>query len=98
MVATGVPGLQANDQRRGEVPIEVGLAGGQRLLDPFGALFLDVVHVGEPLLPEELFGHVLGVLTDAGHLDQPEPRGLGRRLRGNRPGVQAEQPHWAREG
>ena len=34
---------------------------------------LDVLHLGEPLALQELFGHILGRHTDAGDLDQPEP-------------------------
>ncbi len=86
----GVPRLQAEEERRGEMQAEVGFAGGEGRRDVGGPLLLDVLHLGEPLAAQQLFGHILGGLTDAGNLDQPEPRRLRRRLRGDRPGVHSQ--------
>ena len=88
----GVSRLQPEEERRGEVPIEVGFAGGEGRLDAVGPRFLEVVHLGEPFAAQQGFGHILRGLTDARNLDEPDPRRLGRRLRSNRPGVQAEEP------
>jgi hypothetical protein len=88
----GVSRLQPEEDRRGEVPSEVGFAGGEGLLHVVGPRFLEVVHLGKPFASQQGFGHILGGLTDARNLDQPNPPRLGRWLRGDRPGVQAEQP------
>jgi hypothetical protein len=74
------------------VPIEVGFAGGEGRLDIGGPRFLEVVYLGEPFAAQQCFGYILRGLTDARNLDQPDPRRLWRRLRSNRPGVQAEEP------
>ena len=49
----GVPRLQPEDERRGEVPIEVGFAGGKGHLDVGGPLFREVVHLGEPFASQQ---------------------------------------------
>src|SRR5262245_45333576 len=78
---------------------EVDLAGGERLLLGEEVLFLDVLHLSEPLRLQEFFGQVLGSHANGTDIpDQPEPRGLGRWLRGDRPRVQAEEPRCACQG
>ena len=72
----GVPRLQPEEGRRREESIEVCFTRGEGFLDAFGPLLLEVVHLGEPFAAQQFFGHVLGGLTDAGDLDQPDPRRL----------------------
>src|SRR3954471_19462317 len=43
----GIPRLQAEKERGGEMPIEVGFTGGERRLDVCRPLFLQEVHLGE---------------------------------------------------
>ena len=50
------------------------------------------LHVGEPFSPQQFLGEVEGGLTRAGELDQPDPCGLWRWLRGDRSGVHAKEP------
>src|SRR5215510_12719601 len=78
---------------------EVDLASGERRLLGEEVLFLDVLHLGEALRLQEGFGHVLGSHTNGADIpDQPELRGLRRRLRGDRPRAQAEEPRRAYQG
>jgi hypothetical protein len=86
-----IPGVDAADELRGEVHVDVRLPGGQRLLDAFRPLRLKVVHLREPLTSEEFLSHVLHALTNTGGLDQPDFCGLGRWLRHHPFGRQAEQ-------
>jgi hypothetical protein len=86
-----LPGVCPDDKRGGEVQADMGLVGGEGLCDPGPRHGLDVVHLGEPLAPKELFGDVLGGDTDAGDLDQPDLRRLGG-LRGNRPKLSSQEP------
>src|SRR5262245_63944488 len=51
--------LQAEEERRGEVPIEVSFAGGESRLDAFGPCFLEVVYLGEPFAVQQLLSDVL---------------------------------------
>ena len=83
----GVPRVQPEDERRREEPSEVGFTGGEGCLDAFAPCFLEVVHLGEPFAAQQCFGHILGGLTDARDLDQPDPRRFGRRLRSHPPSV-----------
>jgi hypothetical protein len=78
----GVPCFQAEEERRGEVPIEVGFAGGEGRLDIGGPRFWEVVYLGEPFAAQQFFGYIGGSLTDARNPDEPDPRRLRRRLRG----------------
>jgi hypothetical protein len=89
--------LQAEEQRRREVPIEVGFARGQRRLNIGGPRFLEVVYLGEAFAAQQFFGHILRGLTDARDLHQPDARRFGRWLRRHPPGVQAEQPSGPRK-
>jgi hypothetical protein len=60
---------------------------------------LDVLHLREPVGPEQLLGQVLRHDADRGIEDEPEARRLGRRRRRHhRPGKQAEQPRRASPG
>ena len=93
----GSPASKRRRRGSGEVSIEVGFPGGEGRLDAFGALFLGVVHLGEPFAAQQLFGHIRGGLTDARHLDQRDPRRLGRWLRGHPTGGQTKQPGGPRE-
>src|SRR4029453_19166550 len=68
----------------------LGPAGDQGPARP--RRFPDELHIGKPLSLEEGFHNILRGLTDARGPGQPEPCRLGRRLRGDRPSVQAEQP------
>jgi hypothetical protein len=94
----GVPRLQPEEERRGEVPIEVSFAGGEGRLDVCGTLFLELVHLGEPFAAQQCFRHILGGLTDARSLDEPDPRGLGRWLCTDSPRMQTEEPRCPRKG
>ena len=73
--------IDADDERPGEACGNVDLAGGQRLLHREASRDLDVLHIGESLAMQELFGDVLRGNTDVGVVEHPERRGLGRRLR-----------------
>jgi hypothetical protein len=84
--------LQAEEERRGEVPIEVGFTRGESRLNVGGPRFLEVVHLGEPFAAQQGFGHIRGGLTDARNPDEPDPRCLRWRLCGHPPGGQAKQP------
>jgi hypothetical protein len=79
----GVTRLQAEEERCSKVPVEVGFAGGEGLLDVCGPRFLEVVHLGEPFATQQFFGHILRGLTDARDLNQSDSRRFGRRLRGH---------------
>src|SRR5205823_8255331 len=59
---------------------------------------LGVLHVGEAFVSEQRVGNVLGRPADAGALDQPESRRLGRRLGGGRVGAQSQTPRGPRHG
>jgi hypothetical protein len=89
----GVPCLQPDDERASEGQGDVSLTGGHSLHGAGPCRGLDVVDLGEPFAPQELFSHVLGGDTEAGDLDQSDLRCLRRRLRGHWLGIQAEQPH-----
>ena len=93
----GVPRLQPEEGRRREESIEVGFTRGEGFLDAFGPFLLEVVHLGEPFAAQQCFGHILGGLTDARDLDQPDRGRFGRWFRSHPPGVQAKQPCAARE-
>jgi hypothetical protein len=93
----GVSRLQAEEERRGEVPSEVGFARGEGRLVVCGPRFLELVHLGEPFAAQQGFGHILGGLTDARNPDEPDPRCLRWRLCGHPSGVQAKQPCGPRE-
>ena len=70
----------------------VGLARGEGFGEPGPCPCLDILYLGEPLAPQEFFGHVLGGNTDAGDLDRPDICRLRWWLCAHWPGVQAEQP------
>ena len=93
-----IPGLHANDARRREMVVDVGLTRCERFGDSERACLLDVLDVGESLSLQELAGDVLRGLTHAGDLDQPEGRRLGWRLGSDRFGSQSVEPRHAREG
>jgi hypothetical protein len=59
-----VPGLQLQEKRHAEMQREVDLAGGKSRLLVEKVLFLDVLHLSEPLRLQEGFGHVLGSYTN----------------------------------
>lgn len=72
--------LDSQDHRRREVPTDISLARSERLLDPDGPCCRSVLHVGETLGPEQLFGHPLRAPAGAGDAGNSESRRLGRRL------------------
>jgi hypothetical protein len=94
----GIARVHADNERGGEAQAEVGVARGEGLREAGSFHGLDVLDLGEPLALQEVFGHVLGGNTDPGDLDQPKRRRLGWWLRGDWPGVQAEQPRRACHG
>src|SRR5206468_6392773 len=88
-----VPRLQLQEKRHAEMQREVNLAGGKSRLLVEKVLFLDVLHLSEPLRLQECFGHVLGSHTNGTDIpDQPNPRRLGWRLRGHGVGVHTKEP------
>src|SRR5713226_7570268 len=79
----GIPRVYKDDGRRGEHHSHVALAGGYGLPSPDGCLFLDVLHIGESLAMQELFGQEHGGRTDATDPeDGPDLCRLKRRLGG----------------
>ena len=86
----GSPASMRRISGRREVAIDIGLTRRQGCLDTLRSLFLDVLHVREALGAQQLFGHVLGALTNARDLHHPQPRRLGRRLGAEASRIQSE--------
>jgi len=70
----------SHDIRCGEVHRDVDLAGCQGRLNLFGALLGDVLDVGEPFTPQEVFGHVLRCDADTRPVIELEGPGFRRGL------------------
>jgi hypothetical protein len=83
------PGFHLHGDRPRAIHADVSLARGEGLRGPSPSCGLDVLHLGERLAPQELFGHVLWRETEARALGQLQPRRLrsrpGRMRRPRRP-------------
>src|SRR5215831_2086164 len=74
------PSLEVEDESRGGIGTNVSLSGAEHLAWYEGSFELYVLHVGEPLGPQELLSDVHGCQADRRLPDEPNSSRLGRRL------------------
>jgi hypothetical protein len=92
----GIPGVDPGQVDARELHHHVRAAGG----DEPGAEAVgrfDVLHLADPVGPEQLLGQVLRCDADRGIVDEPEACCLEWRLGGDGPGTQAQESRRPRE-
>src|SRR5215813_14765440 len=74
------PSLEVEDESWGGIGTEISLSGAQHLAWYEGSFELHVLHVREPLGPQELLSDVHGCQADRRLPDEPDSGRLGRCL------------------
>src|SRR5919108_329205 len=85
-----VPRVEPGEERSNEVQDDIDLASEQGLREQL-AFRLNVMHLGESLALQELFGDIIRGNADGGGLYPPNRGRLGWRLCGDLPAMQANE-------
>jgi hypothetical protein len=85
------PLVELDNQLRGEVAGDICLARAERRVEPLGPV-RHVLHVGETLASQQVFGDIQRGQTEAQTVVHPEPRRFRRRLGSESRAPVAEQP------